>query len=73
MNSKRSYTRFGTAARALCLSAAPPEAAGNHVVSVYVRVSAEHARCLDVTDDQSARAQFRPLPTAVWSSLSPIK
>ncbi|EYC06702.1 hypothetical protein Y032_0074g844 [Ancylostoma ceylanicum] len=44
------------AARALWLSAAPHEAAGNHDVSAFLRVPAQQARCLGAADNQSVRA-----------------
>ncbi|EYC12651.1 hypothetical protein Y032_0046g1343 [Ancylostoma ceylanicum] len=37
----------------LWLSAAPPEAAGNHDLSVFFRLSAQQARCFDAADNQS--------------------
>ncbi|EYB93886.1 hypothetical protein Y032_0178g693 [Ancylostoma ceylanicum] len=47
--------------RALWLSAAPPEAAGNHDVLVLLRVSAQQARCLGAADNQSVRAAVPPI------------
>ncbi|EYC05551.1 hypothetical protein Y032_0081g1442 [Ancylostoma ceylanicum] len=46
---------------ALWLAASPPEAAGNHDVSVFLPVSAQQARCVGAADDQSARAAIPPL------------
>ncbi|EYB87101.1 hypothetical protein Y032_0268g785 [Ancylostoma ceylanicum] len=53
--------RGWTATRALWLSAAPAEAAGNFGASVFLRVSAQQARCLGAADNQSARAAVPPL------------
>ncbi|EYC41360.1 hypothetical protein Y032_0572g145 [Ancylostoma ceylanicum] len=60
MNSKRSYRRGGTAARALWLSAASPEA-GDQSVSVSLRVSIQQPHRLNAEDNQSARAAVPPL------------
>ncbi|EYB92910.1 hypothetical protein Y032_0189g1227 [Ancylostoma ceylanicum] len=43
------------------LSAAPPEAAGNHDESVLLCVSAQQAHCLGAAYNQSAHAAVWPL------------
>ncbi|EYC30451.1 hypothetical protein Y032_0005g2655 [Ancylostoma ceylanicum] len=58
---ERPWAKGGVAARALRLSAAPPEAAGNHEVSVFFRVPAQKTRCLGAADNQSTRAAVQPL------------
>ncbi|EYC00183.1 hypothetical protein Y032_0117g655 [Ancylostoma ceylanicum] len=47
VNYTRPWTRGGTVRRTLWLTAAPLEPAGNHNVTVFLRVSAQQSRCLD--------------------------
>ncbi|EYC14853.1 hypothetical protein Y032_0039g43 [Ancylostoma ceylanicum] len=54
------WTRGGTAAPALWLSAALLEAAGNHDVSVFLRVSAQQAPQTLEPAERHANTAFRP-------------